>query len=144
MLAAAECPFGQIWPVFSQVLVMCVYVRVYLPVFVLIFYFGAVLTLVLVRLPLGDSYKSCVCDFFFAGPVGGVVTLEVGGVITLEQVGSMPGVLPRVVRWFTCWAVLIISCAVGCVDVWCIGLFIIVMSPVFLLKIPANFSSAVV
>ena len=109
-----------------------------------IFYFGAVLTLVLPRLPLGGSYKSGACDFFYAGPVGRVVTLEVGGVITLEQVGSMPGVLPRVVRWFTCWAVLIISCAVGCVDVCCVRLSIIGMSPVFLLKISANFSSAVV
>ena len=49
-----------------------------------IFYFGAFLTLVLAHLPLGDSYKSGVCDFFSTGSVGGVVTLEVGGVITLE------------------------------------------------------------
>ena len=108
------------------------------------FSFGAILTLVLTRLTLGDSYKSGVCDFFTAGPVGGVVTLEVGGVITLEYCGSMPGVLARVVRWCTHGAVLIISGAVGCVDVWCVGLFIIGMSHVFLLKISANFSSAVV
>ena len=54
--------------------------------------FGAVLTLVLTRLTLGDAYQSGVCIFFSAGPVGGVVTLEVGGVITLEYGGSMPGV----------------------------------------------------
>ena len=52
--------------------------------FVFLFSLGAVLTLVLARLPLGDSYKSGGCDFFSAGPVGGVVTLEVGRVITLE------------------------------------------------------------
>ena len=56
----------------------------------------------------------------------------------------MSGVLARVVLWCTRGAVLIISGAMGCVDVWCIGLFIIGMSPVFLLKIPAKFSSAVV
>ena len=82
------------------------------------FFLGAVITLVLARLPLGDSYKSGVCDFFSAGPVGGVVTLEVGGVITLEHGGSMPGVLSRIVSWCTCGAVLIITGAVGCVDVW--------------------------
>ena len=112
--------------------------------FIFIFYFGAVLTLVLVRLPLGDSYKSGVCDFFSAGPVGGVVTLEFGVVITLEYGGSMPGVLACVVRWCTCGAVLIIAGAVGCVDVCWVGLFIIGMSPVFLLIISPNFSSAVV
>ena len=94
--------------------------------------------------PFGDAYKSGVCDFFSAGPVGGVVTLEVGGLITLEYGGSMPGVLACVVHWFTRGAVLIIAGAVGCVDVWCIGLFIIGMSPVFMLKISTNFSSAVV
>ena len=73
-----------------------------------------------------------------------MVTLEVGGVITLEYGGSMPGVLAHVVRWCTRGSVMIISGAVGCVDFWCVGLFIIVMSPVFLLKISANFSSAVV
>ena len=73
-----------------------------------------------------------------------MVTLEVGGVITLDYYGSMPGVLDCVVRWCTRWAVLIIAGAVGCVDVWCVGLFIIHMSPVFLLKISANFSSAIV
>ena len=71
------------------------------------------------------------CSFFSAGPVDGVVTLEVGGVITLEYRGSMPGVLPLVVRWCACGAVLIIASAVGCVDVCCIGLSIIGMSPVF-------------
>ena len=96
-----------------------------------IFYFGAVLTLVLVHLPLGDSYKSGVCDFFSAGPVGSVVTLEFGGLITLEYGGSMHGVLSCVVHWCTCGEVLIIDGAVGCVDVWCVGLFIIGMSPVF-------------
>ena len=92
---------------------------------------GAVLTLVLARLPLGDSYQSGGCDFSSAGWVGGVVTLEVGGIITLEQGGSMPGVLARVVRWCTCGAVLIIDGTVGCIDVCCVGLFIIGMSPVF-------------
>ena len=106
-------------------------------------FFDAVLTLVLARLPLGDSYNSGVCDFFSAGPVGVVVTLEVGGVITLEYGGIMPGVLALVVRWCTSRAVIIIAGAVGYVDVWCVGLFIIGMSPVFLLKISANFSSAV-
>ena len=96
-----------------------------------LFSFCAVLTLVLVHLPLGDSYKSGVCDFFSAGPVGSVVTLEVGGGITLEYGGSMSGVLARVVCWCTCGEVLIIDGAVGCVDVWCVGLFIIGMSPVF-------------
>ena len=57
------------------------------------------------------------CDFFPAGPVGGVVTLEVGGLITLEYSGSMPGVLACVVRWCTRGTVLIIDGAVGCVDV---------------------------
>ena len=109
-----------------------------------LFFFGAVLTLVLSRLPLGDSYKYGVCDFLSACPFGGVVTLEVGGVITLECGGSMPGVLARVVYWCTRGEVLIIAGAVGCVDVWCVGLFIIGISPVFLLKISANFSSAVV
>ena len=83
-------------------------------------------------------------DSFSAGPVGGVVTLEVGGKITLEYGGNMPGLLARVVRWCTCGAVLIIAGAVGCVHVWCIWLFIIGMSPVFLLIISPNFSSAVV
>ena len=81
------------------------------------FFLGAVITLVLARLPLGDSYKSGMRDFFSACPVGGVVTLDVGGVITLEHGRSMSGVLPRVVRWCTRGAVLIISGAVGCVDV---------------------------
>ena len=112
--------------------------------FLFLFSFGDVLTLVLARLPLGDSYKSSVCDFLSAGLVGGVVTLEFGGVITLEYGGSMPGVLARVVRWCTRGEVLRIAGAVGCVDVWCVGLFIFGMSPVFLLKIFANFSSAVV
>ena len=84
------------------------------------------------------------CDFFSAGLVGGVVTLEVGGVITLEYDGSMPGVLAHVVRWCKRGEVLIIAGAVGCVYIWLVGLFIIAMSPVFLLKISANFSSAVV
>ena len=80
-------------------------------------FFDAVLTLVLTRLTLGYSYKYGVCDFFSAGPVGGVVTLEVGGVITLEYGGSMPGVLARVVRWCTRGEVLIIAGAVGYIDV---------------------------
>ena len=84
------------------------------------------------------------CDFFSAGPVGGVVTLEVGGVIILEYGGNMPGVLTRFVRWCKRGVVMIITGAVGCVDVCCFGLSIIGMSPVFLLKISANFSSAVV
>ena len=67
---------------------------------------------------LRDSYQSSGCDLSSSGWVGGVVTLEFGGVITLEQGGSMPGILSRVVRWCTCGAVLIISGAVGCVDVW--------------------------
>ena len=107
------------------------------------FYFGVVLNLSLARLPLGYSYQSGGCDFFSAGWVGGVVTLEVGGVITPEHVRSMPGVLALVVRWCTRGAVMIISGDVGCVDVWCVGLFIIGMSPVLLLKISANFASAV-
>ena len=84
------------------------------------------------------------CDFSSAGLVVGTVTPEVSGVITLEYGESMPEVLARVVRWFTRGAVLIISGAVGCVDFCCVGLFIIGMSPVLLLKISANFSSAVV
>ena len=135
MLAAAEFPFDPIWQVFSLVLVMLVKV---------LFSFGAIITLVLTRLSLGDSYQYGVCDFFSAGPVGGVVTLEVGGVITLEYGGIMPGVLPCVVRWCNRGAVLIISGSVGCVDVCCVGLSIIGMSPVFLLKTSANFSSAVI
>ena len=83
-----------------------------------LFYFSAVITLFIDRLYLGDSYQSGGCDFSSAGWVGGVVTLDVGGVITLEHGGSMPGVLARVVHWCTRVAVLIISGAVGCVDVW--------------------------
>ena len=109
-----------------------------------LFSFGAILTLVLARLALEYSYKSRVCDFFSSCLVGGVVTLEVDEVITLECGRSMPWVLARVVRWCTCGAVLIIAGAVGCVHVWCIWLFIIGMSPVFLLIISPNFSSAVV
>ena len=56
----------------------------------------------------------------------------------------MPGLLARVVRWCTHGAVLIIDGAVVCVDVWCVVLFVIGMSPVFLLEIFADFSSAVV
>ena len=67
-------------------------------VLIFLFSFGAVLTLFLARLPLGDSYQSGGCEFFSAGWVVSVVTLEVGGVITLEHGGSMPGVLARVVR----------------------------------------------
>ena len=83
-----------------------------------LFSFGAVLTLFLARLSLGDLYQSGGYDLSSAGWVGGVVTLEFGGVITLEHGGSMSGVLARVVRWCTRGAVLIISGAVGCVDVW--------------------------
>ena len=71
------------------------------------FSFGAVITLVIARLPLGDSYQSGVCDFFSASPVGGVVTLEVVGVITLEYSARRPGVLACVVRWCTRGSVLI-------------------------------------
>ena len=84
------------------------------------------------------------CDSFSAGPVGGVVTLEVNRVITLEYGGSIPGVLARVLRWCTCGALLIISGAVGCVDLGQVSLFIIGNSPVFLLKITTNFSNSVV
>ena len=73
-----------------------------------------------------------------------MVTLEVGGVITLDYGGSMPGVLASVLLWCTRGSDLITAGAVGCVDVWCVGLFIIGMSPVFLLKISDNFLSAVV
>ena len=86
-----------------------------------LFSFDAILTVVLSPLPLGYSCKYGVCNFFSAGPVGGVVTLQVGGVITLECGRSMPWVLARVVRWCTCGAVLIIAGAVGCVDFWCVG-----------------------
>ena len=82
-----------------------------------LFSFGAVLTLFLARLYLGDSYHSGGCDISSAGWVGGVLTLDFGGVITLELGGSMPGVLARVVRWYTRGAVLMIVSAVGCVDV---------------------------
>ena len=71
-----------------------------------------------------------------------MVALEVGGLITLEHGVSIPRVLARVVRWCTRGAVLIIASAVGCVDVWCVGLFTIGMSHVFLLKISPIFASA--
>ena len=125
MLAAAQ--FGRCFLRYW----LCLYRFVYSCLcFVFIFSFGAVLNLFLTRLPLGDSYKSVVCDFS-ACPVVGVVTLEVGRVITLEYGGSIPGILARVVRWCTCGAVLIIDGAMSCVDVWCVRLFIICMSPVF-------------
>ena len=82
-----------------------------------LFSFGAVLTLFFARLPHGDSYQSGRCDLSSTVWVGGVVTLEVVGVITLEHSESMPGILYYVVRWCTRGAVLIIACAVGCVDV---------------------------
>ena len=67
-----------------------------------VFYFGAVLTLFLARLPFGDSYQSGGCGISYAGWVGGVVAPEFGGVITLEHGWSMPGVSARAVRWCTC------------------------------------------
>ena len=73
-----------------------------------------------------------------------MVTLEVGGASTLEYCGSMPGLLARVVRWCTRGTVLIIAGAVVCVEVWCVVFFIIGMLLVFLFKISAIFSSAVV
>ena len=82
-----------------------------------LFSFGAVLTLFLARLPLGDSYQCGVCNISSAGWVDGVVTLEFGGVITLEHGGSMPGVLARVVRWCPRGTVLMNAGAVVCVDV---------------------------
>ena len=83
-----------------------------------LFYFSAVLTLFLARLSLGDSYQSGECDISSAGWVDDVATLDFFVVITLEHGGSMPGVLSRIVSWCTCGAVLIITGAVGCVDVW--------------------------
>ena len=71
-----------------------------------------------------------------------MVTLEVGREITLEDGGSTPGVLAHVVSSCTHGAVLIIAGAIGCVDVWFVGLFTIGMPHVFLLKIFANFASA--
>ena len=82
------------------------------------FSFGAVLTLFLARLSLGDSYHSGGCDISSAGWVGGVLTLDFGGLITLEIGGSMTGVLARVVLWCTRGSVLMTDGAVGCVDVW--------------------------
>ena len=79
---------------------------------------GAVLTLVIDRLSLGDSQHSGGCDVYSAGATGGVLTIDFGGVITLELRKSMPGVLACVVRWCTCGAVLITEGVVGWVDVW--------------------------
>ena len=83
-----------------------------------LFSFGAVLTLFLARISLGDSYHSGGCDLSSAGWFGGVPTLDFGGVITLEIGRIMPGVLARVLRWCTRGSVLMIAGAVGCVDVW--------------------------
>ena len=83
-----------------------------------IFSFGTVLTLFLARLSLGYSYHYGGRDLPSAGWVGGVLTFDFDGVITLELGGSMPGVLDRVVHWCTHGAALMISGAVGCVDVW--------------------------
>ena len=66
-----------------------------------LFYFGAVLTLFLARISLGDSYHSGGCDISSDGSVGGVLTLDFGGVITLELGGSMTGILSCAVRWCT-------------------------------------------
>ena len=107
-----------------------------------LFYFSAVLTLFLARLSLGDSYQSGECDISSAGWVDDVATLDFFVVITLEHGGSMHVVLAHVLPWFTHGEVLIITGAVSCVDVWCVGLFTIGMSHVFLLKISAIFASA--
>ena len=61
-----------------------------------LFSFGAVLTLFLARISLGDSYHSGGCDLSSTGWVGGVIALDFGGVITLEHGGSMPGLLAHV------------------------------------------------
>ena len=57
-------------------------------------------------------------DLSSVGWVGGVLTLDFGGLFTLEIGGSVPGFLARVVLLCTCGPVLMISGAVGCVDVW--------------------------
>ena len=54
LLAAMECPFVPIWPLLSLVLMLHVQACVELTVFR--FFFCAVLTLFLARLPLEDSY----------------------------------------------------------------------------------------
>ena len=82
-----------------------------------LFSFGAILTLFLARLSLGDSYHSGGCDLSSAGWVDGVLTFNFDRVITLELGGRMPGVSARVVLWCTRGTVLMIGGVVGCVDV---------------------------
>ena len=143
-LVVAVCPFRKNWYgiVFSKIVF---FTGLWTTERVVNFSFcvGDFLTLALAHLSIGASYRSDGCDVYSDGATGGVLTLVFGRVITLELCRSMPSVLARVVCWWTRGVVLITTGAVGWVYFWRVGAFTLWISPVFSLKISANFASAV-